>query len=113
MSKRSIPVLMCDGCGTQIKIDFFITRQPEGQKVVQRDRKLPPDRHFCCAACEGWWDAQFPPEGPWGPAWDEREWWCEHVGPCAERAHVRTVRADDPLTDMEFHDHDPESLKAD
>lgn len=110
MSKRNIPVLVCDGCGTVIAIDFYITRHPATQEVLQPDPDTSPERHFCCNACEGWWNAQFPPEGVWGPAWDEREWWCEHVGPCAERARVRTVKAVDPLVDMEFHDRDPEAL---
>ncbi|NPV68067.1 MAG: hypothetical protein HPY64_13060 [Anaerolineae bacterium] len=110
MSKRLVPILVCDGCGTEITVDFYITRQPGNQKVIQRDRHALPERHFCCAACEGWWDAQFPPQGPWGPAWDERDWWCEHVGPCAERARVRTVHKEEPLVDLEFHDRDPEPI---
>ncbi|GAB4572275.1 MAG: hypothetical protein Kow0077_11250 [Anaerolineae bacterium] len=111
MSERTVSVLVCDGCGTVIDIDFYITRRPgSNQKVIQRNKKASPERHFCCAACEGWWNAQFPPEGPWGPAWDERDWWCDRVGPCAERARVRTAKVVDPLVDMEFHDRDPEPL---
>ncbi len=110
MSIRTVPVLICDGCGSQIDMTFYSTRQPQGQKVVLHRHDDAPDRHFCCAACEAWWHAQFPAEGPWGPAWDEREWWCAHVGPCGERAQVRTAHADTPLVDMEFHDHDPEPI---
>lgn len=110
MSKRNIPVLVCDGCGTVIEIDFYIPRSPENRRVVQRDPTASPERHFCCNACEGWWNAQFPADGPWGPAWDERDWWCDNVGPCAERARVRTAKVVDPLVDMEFHDRDPEPL---
>ena len=111
MSIRSVPVLVCDGCGTVIGMDFYITLNPTpAQPIVQRDRTREPDRHFCCAACEAWWHAQFPPTGPWGPAWDERNWWCDHVGPCAERARVRTAHAEAPLMDLEFHDSNPERI---
>jgi hypothetical protein len=110
MSIRKTPVLICDGCGTTIGMDFYITRRPARQKVVKQDRHSSSERHFCCSACEAWWNAQFPQEGPWGPAWDEREWWCDNVGPCGERARVRTAHEESPLMDMEFHVTDPEPI---
>lgn len=110
MSIRTMPILICDGCGTVISMDFYITRQPIDQKIVSQDEASAPERHFCCTACEGWWNAQFPPEGVWGPAWDERHWWCENVGPCSERARVRTAHEAHPLVDMDFHEKDPEPI---
>lgn len=110
MSIRNIPVLVCDGCGTAIGMDFYITRRPTTQKVIHQNPDRSPERHFCCAACEAWWNAQFPLEGPWGPAWDEREWWCANVGECGERARVRTAHTESPLMDMTFHDNDPERI---
>ncbi len=110
MSLRMVPQRVCDGCGTAIDIDFYITLTPHNQQVIQQDRQRDPARHFCGSACEAWWHAQFPAVGPWGPAWDERDWWCERVGPCAERSRVRTAPTDAPLMDMEFHDADPEKL---
>ncbi len=110
MSIRHVPVLICDGCGTAIHNNFYITRRPSGQKVIQQDPSRAPERHFECEACEAWWWAQFPASGPWGPAWDERDWWCDAVGPCGERARVRTVYAEKPLIDLEFHDADPEPI---
>ena len=108
MSTRKVPTLICDGCGTVIDMDFYITRRPARQKVLQQERTVSPARHFCCQTCESWWHAQYPVSGPWGPAWDDRDWWCEHAGPCGERAQVRTAHAANPLVDMEFHDEDPE-----
>ncbi len=111
MSVRNVQVLICDGCGTEISTDFYITLRPgPRQKVIQRDPKRSPERHFDCEACASWWRAQFPPEGPWGPAWDERDWWCARVGPCGERARVRTVHEENPLVDLEFHEKDPEPI---
>lgn len=110
MSIRDVPVIVCDGCGAAIDTDFYITRRPAGQQIVQQNPERDPARHFCCAACEAWWGAQFPREGLWGPAWDERAWWCDNVGPCGERARVRTAHEEAPLMDMAFHDHDPEPL---
>ncbi len=110
MSIRRVPVLVCDGCGTVIENRFYLTARPTGQKIVQHDPCLTPERNFCCEACQAWWNAQFPADGPWGPAWDERDWWCEHVGPCAERSRVRTVYEEAPLVDNKVHFEDPEPL---
>lgn len=108
MSIRCVPVLVCDGCGAVIDMKFFRKINPTAQKVIQHDRHASPERHFCCDGCEAWWHAQFPADGPWGPAWDERDWWCEKVGPCAERSHVRTAHAEAPLVDTRLHYEDPE-----
>ncbi len=110
MSIRSAPVLICDGCGTVIEKDFFIKISPQHQEIVQQDPSLSTDRDFCCEACLEWWQAQFPADGPWGPAWDEHDWWCTHVGPCAERARVRTAHEELPLLDTKVHFESPEHV---
>ncbi|GEM_PF-4704099 len=111
MSVRNVSMLVCDGCGTVIDMDFYITLRPSGQQVIQQDPSRPVERHFCSKACESWWRGQYPADGPWGPAWDERDWWCENVGPCGERARVRTAHEEMPLLDLENHMEDPEPLK--
>lgn len=110
MSVRNVPMLICDGCGTVIDMDFYLRIQPSHQPVFQQDPCLPVERHFCCEACQSWWNAQFPDTGPWGPAWDERDWWCETVGDCGERARVRTTHDVMPLVDTGAHFDDPEPL---
>lgn len=110
MSIRYVPTLICDGCGTVVESGACRKQLPAGQIVVQKSKARSVERHFCSEACEAWWQAQFPASGPWGPAWDEREWWCEHVGPCAERAHVRTAHDAMPLVDVHAHFEDPEPL---
>jgi hypothetical protein len=114
MSIRTVSVLVCDGCGTVIDMDFYIRACPgdqkDAQKVVKRRRIDSSERHFCCEACEAWWRGQFPVSGPWGPAWDEREWWCEKVGPCSESIRVRSTHEKMPLLDLEGHLEDPEPL---
>ncbi|MBZ0276952.1 MAG: hypothetical protein K8I60_12450 [Anaerolineae bacterium] len=110
MSIKNVPTLVCDGCGAVIDMDFYIRIRPTGQKVIQSDPTLSPERDFCCDACESWWHAQFPASGPWGPAWVERDWWCDQVGPCAERAHVRTAHAEMPLSENRSYYDDPEPL---
>ncbi|MDL1885915.1 hypothetical protein FBR01_20030 [Anaerolineae bacterium CFX8] len=110
MSVRNVPMLICDGCGSVIDMDFYIRIRPTRQTVVQKDPCTSPERDFCCEACAAWWHAQFPESGPWGPAWDEREWWCEQVGDCGERARVRTTHDEMPLVDVRAHFEDPESL---
>jgi hypothetical protein len=102
--------MVCDGCGSEIDMDFYITRQPGTQKIIQRDKNAAAVRHFCGKSCEGWWKAQFPASGLWGPAWDERDWWCDNAGPCGKRARVRTAHEKNPLVDMVFHDGDPEFI---
>ncbi len=110
MSIRNVPLLICDGCGTAIHSEFYLTLKPSGQRVIQQQPRRSPERHFDSEACAAWWWAQFPASGPWGPAWDERDWWCKHVGPCGERARVRTAHQENPLVDLEFHDADPEPI---
>jgi hypothetical protein len=110
MSIRLLPVVVCDGCGTVIDFDYHLRLIPENQKIIRQDPTRPPERNFCCEACESWWLAQFPLEGPWGPAWDEREWWCQETGACGERAHVRTAHVESPLVDTKVHFEDPEKL---
>jgi hypothetical protein len=110
MSTRYVPTTICDGCGTVIETDYHLKIKPHGQKVLQPTAISSAWRDFCCEACEEWWHAQFPAEGPWGPAWDERDWWCENVGPCAERAHVRTAHEEMPLIDTKVHFKDPEQI---
>ena len=110
MSIQRVPVRVCDGCGTVIETDYYIRIRPVTQKVVQQDRSKSPVRDFCCEACERWWRAQFPATGPWGPAWDEREWWCDQVGPCAESLHIRTAHEESPLVDTKVHFDTPERV---
>jgi hypothetical protein len=108
MSIKLIPVIVCDGCGTVIETDYHIQIHPQNQEVVQRDPARSSQRDFCCEACEEWWYAQYGGDGPWGPAWDEREWWCAIFGPCAEKAHVRTTHDESPLVDVRVHFDSPE-----
>jgi hypothetical protein len=110
MSIRNVPVVVCDGCGATIEMSFYIRIQPARQPVVQKDPTRSPERDFCCEACEAWWKAQFPASGPWGPAWDEREWWCQEVGPCADHVRVRTARDVMPLVDVQSHFDKPEEI---
>lgn len=110
MSVRNVPTLICDGCGSVIDMDFYLRIRPAHQTVVQKDLSLSTERHFCCEACQSWWFAQFPEDGPWGPAWDERDWWCKEVGDCGERARVRTAHDVMPLVDVHAHYDDPEHL---
>jgi hypothetical protein len=108
MSIKIQKVLVCDGCGTTIDMDFYIRIQPAGQRVLQLDASLPVERDFCCEACEVWWQAQYPASGPWGPAWEEREWWAEQAGPEYRQRHLRTTHSAMPLVDTHAHFEDPE-----
>src|SRR5574341_2070847 len=99
MSTRLIRQLICDGCGTLIEVDSYIRVRPSGQAVIQKDKRHSYERDFCCEACQSWWFAQFPADGPWGPAWDERDRWSQHSGTYGQRAHVRTTHDDMPLVD--------------
>ncbi|NWF68057.1 MAG: hypothetical protein HXY40_03135 [Chloroflexi bacterium] len=110
MSTRYVPYIVCDGCGTVIEADYHIRISPQQQPIVQRDPNAAPQRDFCCEACAAWWHAQFPANGPWGPAWDERAWWCDHVGPCAASVHIRTTHEEAPLVDTKVHFVDAEKL---
>ncbi len=111
MSTYHVPVLVCDGCGTQIDMDFYIRIQPTDQKVIQRNPEESPERDFCCEACQSWWQAEFPADGPWGPAWYERDWWFERVQAGKERAHIRTAHDQMPIVDTHAHFDDPETIK--
>lgn len=91
MSIRQVPTIICDGCGTVIDADFHVKIDVGQQKVKQPHAKSPTRRDFCCEACKAWWFAEFPAEGPWGPAWDDREWWWEHVAPKKHHTHLRSV----------------------
>jgi hypothetical protein len=80
MSIHLAPTLICDGCGTIIEKQNYVKIRPTaGQKVIQKDKRHSYDRDFCCEACMSWWRVQFPANGPWGPAWDERDWWREQT----------------------------------
>jgi hypothetical protein len=109
MSLKTVQVLVCDGCGAEIDMDYYIRIRPEGQPVLQRDLTASPERNFCCEACEQWWHAQFPETGYWGPGWEERAWWHEQVGP---HHAVRTAHAEMPMVDVHAHFTDPEPTET-
>ena len=98
MSWKLTPILTCDGCGTTIDIDTYVTLRPTEQTILQKDPDMPASRHFCCEACEVWWKAEYPESGPWGAAWNERHWWWEQTGP---HVNVRSEHAEEPLA----HNH--------
>lgn len=107
MSWKMTPVLVCDGCGTAIDIDLYLSIDPDGQEVLQKDSEVPTERDFCCDACEAWWKAEYPESGPWGPAWEERAWWRQK----REHVPVRTVHEEEPLSDNHSYFDDPEPIK--
>ena len=109
MSWKNVPTLVCDGCGQVIDMDFYIRLDPSGQRVVQKDHSHSPERDFCCEACKEWWRAEYPPDGAWGPAWDEREWW-RHQMQTTDHVPVRTTHDDLPLVDTHAHFDDPQPL---
>ncbi|MFN8377025.1 MAG: hypothetical protein U0694_29630 [Anaerolineae bacterium] len=111
MSIRKVPTVVCDGCGTVIDADYHIKLDNRDQKVVQKDRDGSTQRDFCCEACAEWWHAEFPADGAWGPAWDEREWWWKHVRPRKEHPHLRTAHEESPLTDTKVHFESPEKTR--
>jgi hypothetical protein len=110
MSWKMTPVLVCDGCGTKIDSDCYIIHEPTNQLVLQKDHSLPAERDFCCEACEVWWKAEYPESGPWGPAWEERDWW-RHQTQSAMHSPVRTAHEDMPLSDNRSYFDDPEPIK--
>jgi hypothetical protein len=110
MSWKMIPVLVCDGCGTVIDTDYYTMLDPADQPVLQRDKSVPAERDFCCEACEQWWRAEYPENGPWGPAWEERAWWRQHVLN-ADRVPVRTAHEEMPLAENRSYFDKPEPLK--
>jgi hypothetical protein len=91
MSIHLVPLLICDGCGTIIEKKNYVKVRPGAQKVIQKDKRHSYERDFCCEACMTWWQAQFPATGPWGPAWDERDWWFENAGRRGKRAKARAT----------------------
>ncbi len=107
MSRKMIPVLVCDGCGTVIDVDLYLSIDPAGQEVLQKNPEVPAKRDFCCDGCEAWWKAEYPESGPWGPAWEERDWWRQN------RAHVpiRSAHEEEPLSDNRSYFDDPEPIK--
>ncbi len=109
MSIKLIPTRICDGCGSEIEMDYYLRRYPEGQTVLQRDKDASPERDFCCEACRDWWLAQYATDDPWGPAWDEREWWRHTMATCDHIA-VRTTHDAMPLIDQNVHFEDPEPI---
>ncbi|MBZ0280368.1 MAG: hypothetical protein K8L97_06480 [Anaerolineae bacterium] len=111
MSIKLVETVVCDGCGTPIDFDYHLHITPFNQKVVQKEVKQSPRRDFCSEACQSWWLAEYPNTGAWGPAWDEREWWCEQVGECADHIPVRTTHDEMPIVDVHAHFDDPEPLK--
>lgn len=110
MSWKIVPTLICDGCGTVIDTDYFLAIEPTVQAVLQRDTTTPAERDFCCEACEAWWKAEYPQSGPWGPAWEEREWWRHHVLP-GQHVPVRTAHEEMPLAENRSYFDDPEQIK--
>ncbi len=110
MSWKMMPILVCDGCGTMIDTDYYLTLEPTDQKIVQRDVSLPPERDFCCEACEAWWKAEYPESGTWGPAWEERDWW-RHQTQNQAHVAVRSAHEEMPLTDNHSYFDKPEPIK--
>lgn len=107
MSKTTLPVVRCDGCGTIIDTDGYLHIEPDREIVVTKS--LGAERDFCCEACESWWKAQYPLHGPWGPAWEEREWW-HHQLVASDYIPVRTTHDEMPLLDTRVHFEDPEPV---
>lgn len=111
MSTRLVPVLVCDGCGAEIDMDFYIRVNPgSDRRILQKDTSEATERDFCCEACREWWKAQYPESGPWGPAWDERDWWRQSMLTC-DHVPVRTTRDSLPLVDTHSHFENPEPIR--
>lgn len=107
MSWRMTPVLVCDGCGTEIDVDHYLSIHPAGQAVLQKNPQIPAERNFCCEACEAWWKAEYPESGQWGPAWEEREWWRQNH----PHISIRSAHEEMPLSENHSYFDHPESVK--
>jgi hypothetical protein len=110
MSWKLVPTRICDGCGAEIDTTYFISMKPEGRKVLRRDTTLPAKRDFCCEACAEWWRARYPENEPWGPSWDEREWWHEQVL-TREHIFVRSAHKNMPIAENHTYFEDPEPIR--
>ncbi len=107
MSWRMTPILVCDGCGTEIDIDHYLSIHPAGQVVLQKNPEIPAERDFCCEACQTWWEAEYPKSGQWGPPWEEREWWRQNH----PHISIRSAHEDMPLAENHSYFDNPESVK--
>jgi hypothetical protein len=112
MSIKNVPTLVCDGCGAVIDMDFYIRVHPGDQEILQRDPSRSPERDFCCEACKEWWYAEFPTDGPWGPAWEERAWWWQQRQN-GEHTSIRTAHTEMPLVDTHANFVHPETVRVD
>ena len=107
MSWKLTPILVCDGCGTEIDVDHYLSIHPAGQVVLQKNPEIPTERNFCCEACQSWWMAEYPKSGQWGPAWEEREWWRQNH----PHISIRSAHEEMPLSENHSYFDHPESVK--